>query len=41
VMSLNYFFPIYLILQAALCPGGYSASNRNESQKQKNNVFGE
>jgi hypothetical protein len=34
-------FPIYLILPAALGPGGYSASNRNEYQKQKNNVSGE
>jgi hypothetical protein len=29
---------IYLILAAALGPGVYSASNRNEYQKQKNNV---
>jgi hypothetical protein len=29
---------IYLILQAALGPGVYSASNRNEYQKHKNNV---
>jgi hypothetical protein len=28
----------YVILQAALGPGVYSASNRNEYQKQKNNV---
>jgi hypothetical protein len=34
-------FSIYLILPAALGPGVYSASNRNEYQKQKNNVFGE
>jgi hypothetical protein len=34
-------FSIYLILQAALGPGVYSASNRNEYQKQKNNVSGE
>jgi hypothetical protein len=32
------FFSIYLILPAALGPGVYSASNRNEYQKQKNNV---
>jgi hypothetical protein len=31
-------FSIYLILPAALCPGVHSASNRNEYQKQKNNV---
>jgi hypothetical protein len=30
-----------LILPAALGPGVYSASNRNEYQKQKNNVSGE
>jgi hypothetical protein len=36
------FFSIYLILPAALGPGVYSASNRNEYQKQKNNhVSGE
>jgi hypothetical protein len=29
-------FPIYLILPAAVDPGVYSASNRNEYQKQKN-----
>jgi hypothetical protein len=29
-------FSIYLILPATLCPGVYSASNRNEYQKQKN-----
>jgi hypothetical protein len=34
-------FSIYLILQAALGPGLHSASNRNEYQKQKNNVSGE
>jgi hypothetical protein len=31
-------FSIYLILPAALGPGVYSASKRNEYQKQKNNV---
>jgi hypothetical protein len=35
------FFPSYLIFLAALGPGGYSASNRNEYQKQKNNISGE
>jgi hypothetical protein len=37
----NEFFPMYLMLPAALGPGVYSASIRNEYQKQKNNVFGE
>jgi hypothetical protein len=32
---------IYLIFPAALGPGVYSAFNRNEYQKQKNNVSGE
>jgi hypothetical protein len=32
---------IYLIFPATLCPGVYSAPNRNEYQKQKNNVSGE
>jgi hypothetical protein len=32
------FFSVYLILPATLGPGVYSASNRNEYQKQKNNV---
>jgi hypothetical protein len=36
-----FFFLIYLILPAALGPGVYSASNRNEYQKHKNNVSGE
>jgi hypothetical protein len=31
----------YLILPAALGPGVQPASNRNEYQKQKNNVSGE
>jgi hypothetical protein len=35
------FFSMYLILPAALGLGAYSASNRNEYQKQKNNVSGE
>jgi hypothetical protein len=39
--EVNEFVSIYLILQAALGPGVYSASNRNEYQKQKNNVSGE
>jgi hypothetical protein len=34
-------FLIYLIFPAALGPGVYSASNRNEYQKHKNNVSGE
>jgi hypothetical protein len=34
-------FSIYLILPAALGTGIHSASNRNECQNQKNNVFGE
>jgi hypothetical protein len=34
-------FSIYLILLAALGPGVYLASNRNEQQKQKSNVSGE
>jgi hypothetical protein len=34
-------YSIYLILSAALDPAVYSASNRNEYQKQKNNVSGE
>jgi hypothetical protein len=34
----KYNFSIYLILPAALGPGVHSASNRNEYQKQKNNV---
>jgi hypothetical protein len=35
------FLSIYLILQAALGPGVYSASYRNEYQKQENYVCGE
>jgi hypothetical protein len=34
-------FSIYLILSAALCLEVFSASNRNEYQKQKNNISGE
>jgi hypothetical protein len=34
-------FSIYLILPAALGPRVYSVSNRNEYQKQVNNVSGE
>jgi hypothetical protein len=37
----EWIFWIYLILPAALGPGVYSSSNRNEYQKQKNNVCGE
>jgi hypothetical protein len=33
-------FSVYLILAAALDPEVYLASNRNEYQKQKSNVFG-
>jgi hypothetical protein len=36
-----FFFSIYLIFSAALRPGVYTASNRNEYQKQKNNFSGE
>jgi hypothetical protein len=38
---MNELSSIYLILPAELGPGVYSASNRNENQKQKNNVSGE
>jgi hypothetical protein len=34
------FFSVYIILPSALGPGVYSASNRNEYQKQKNNISG-
>jgi hypothetical protein len=37
VRIMNY-VSIYLILPAALGPEFYSASNKNEYQKQKNNV---
>jgi hypothetical protein len=37
----KWFLSIYLILPAALGPGIYSVSNRNEYQKQENNVSGE
>jgi hypothetical protein len=37
----EWFLSIYLILPAALGPGVYSASNKNEYQKHKNNVSGE
>jgi hypothetical protein len=33
-------FPIYLIFPAALGPGVYSISNRNEYQKEGENVLG-
>jgi hypothetical protein len=39
--EVNDLFSIYVILPAALGPGIHSASNRNERQKQKNNVSGE
>jgi hypothetical protein len=35
VFKMRWIFSIYLILSAALVPGVYSASNRNEYQKQK------
>jgi hypothetical protein len=35
------FFSIYLYFLVALGPGVYSASNRNDYQKQNNNVSGE
>jgi hypothetical protein len=35
---MNDFLSIYLILPAGLGPGIYSTSNRNEYQKQENNV---
>jgi hypothetical protein len=35
------FFSIFVILPDALGPGVHSAPNRNEYQKQKNNVSGE
>jgi hypothetical protein len=35
------FFSMYLILPVTLGPVVYSTSNRNEYQKQKNNVSGE
>jgi hypothetical protein len=34
------FSSIYLILLAVIGPGAYSAFNRNEYQKQENNVSG-
>jgi hypothetical protein len=34
-------FSIYIILPAAIGPGVHSASNRNEKDKQKKNVFRE
>jgi hypothetical protein len=39
--EVNDIFLVYLILPAALDPGVYSASNRNEYQKQNSNVSGE
>jgi hypothetical protein len=39
--EVNEFFPIYLILPAALGPVVYSASTRNVYQKKKKNVFEE
>jgi hypothetical protein len=40
-MRRNDFFLIYLIFSAALGPAVYSASDKNDYQKQKNNVSGE
>jgi hypothetical protein len=37
----DFFFSIYIILPVALDLGFYSVSNRNEYQKQRNNVSGE
>jgi hypothetical protein len=37
----NEFFSIYLILPTVLGPELHSASNRNEYQKQKINVYGD
>jgi hypothetical protein len=37
----NDLFSIYLILPTALGPGVQSSRNRNEYQKQRNNVSGE
>jgi hypothetical protein len=37
----DFSFSIYLILPAALGPGVYSVSNRNEYRKQRNNVSGD
>jgi hypothetical protein len=37
----DFFFSFYLFLPAALGPGVYSASNRNEYQEQTNNFSGE
>jgi hypothetical protein len=36
--EMNEFSSIYLILQASLGPGVYLARNKNEYQKQKNDV---
>jgi hypothetical protein len=37
---MNELLSIYLILPAAICPGVFSAYNKNEYQKQTNNVPG-
>jgi hypothetical protein len=37
----DFFFSIYLIFPAAVGPGVNSAPDRNEHQKQKNNVSAE
>jgi hypothetical protein len=38
--DIQWIYSIFQMLSAALGPGFYSASNRNEYQKQKNNVLG-
>jgi hypothetical protein len=37
---IEFFFSIYLILPAVLCPGVYPASNRIEYQKQRKMFLG-
>jgi hypothetical protein len=39
--EMNEFFSMYIIILTTLGPGVYSASNRNQYQKQKNYVSGE
>jgi hypothetical protein len=40
-VRIEFYQEYYLILPAALGPGEFSLSNRNEYQKLKNNVSGE
>jgi hypothetical protein len=40
LVLLLFLISVYLIFSAALCPGVYSASNRNEYQKQKKFFWG-